>query len=121
MTTTAHGARRIWGGASLARNVEPGTSPRASMFYELNPHLRKRKAETDITIADRIAPWLRDHGPSTAKEIAKGLGIADASSINEQFRFHRVHDAYVFGLRKTGRRNSKVWALQGIHMGKKDG
>lgn len=116
MTTAAHNSRRPWGGASLSRNVSPGPTPSISMFYELNPHLRKKKKEIDTTIADRIAPWLAEHGPSTAREIAHGLSIADQSSINEQFRFGRVPGATVVGLRKTGNKNAKVWGLQEIHM-----
>lgn len=118
MTTTAHNAKRVWGGASLARNVESGTSPQVSMFYELNPHLRKKKTQADVTIADRIAPWLREHGPATAKEIARGISAADVSSVNEQFRFDRVPGAVVVGLRRTGKasnKNAKVWGLQDIH------
>ena len=123
MTTTAHGARRIWGGASLATNVESGTSPQASMFYELNPHLRKKKKDVDATIAARIAPWLREHGPSTAKEITEGIGAGDVSSVNEQFRLGRVSGAVVVGVRRTGKasnKNAKVWALQDIHTGKEN-
>lgn len=112
MTISAHGARRVWGGASLARNVEPGTTPRASMFYELNPHLRP-KLSAEQRIAERIRPWLAEHGPATAQEIAIGLGCPDARSVNRQFANNRVDNVVVVGTRQTSRnRRSKVWGLR---------
>lgn len=98
-----------------SRTPLPSTGPRVSMFYELNPHLRKKKAVADDSIASRIGPWLSEHGPATAKEIAAGIGAGDVSSINELFRLERIPGAYVVGIRKTGKsgnKNTKVWGIR---------
>lgn len=112
MTVSAHNSRRVWRGASLARNVSPGESPRASMFYELNPHLKKLRKPSAFQVLDQIRPWLLEHGPATAREIADGLGIAEPSQVNGQIRKGNVRGAVVVGTRLVGNRHFKVYEIE---------
>ena len=112
MTVSAHNSRRVWRGASLARNVSPGLEPRASMFYELNPHLKKLRKPSAFQVLDQIRPWLIAHGPSTAREIAEGLGIAEPSQVNHQIRKGNVRGAVAVGKRLVGNRHFIVYEIE---------
>lgn len=112
MTVSAHNSRRVWRGASLARNVSPGESPRASMFYELNPHLKKLRKPSAFQVLDQIRPWLLEHGPATAREIAEGLGIAEPSQVNHQIRKGNVRGAVCSGKRLIGNRYFIVYEIE---------
>lgn len=102
--------RRIYRGASLARNVSPGASPKASMFYELNPHLRPKKDPT--ALLERIHPWLVAHGPATITEIAQGLGVKDPRHVGRYFREKRVDGVELVGTRGKGKHKSQVWGAK---------
>lgn len=77
MTVSAHNNRRVWGGASLARNVEPGTEQRVSLYRLLHPQMypkqqRQQPRQKPPSIEERhtmIFAYLRDKGPSTAQAI----------------------------------------------------
>ena len=112
MTVSALNSRRVWRGASLAKNVSPGLEPRASMFYELNPHLKKLRKPSAFQVLDQIRPWLLEHGPSTAREIAEGLGIAEPSQVNHQIRKGRVRGAVCSGKRLIGNRYFNVYEIE---------
>lgn len=108
MTISAHGARRVWGGASLARNIESGTSARASMFYELNPHLRKKGKVPSV--ADKIKPWLAEHGPASAAQVADGIKASEKHVC-------RLLQAGVVGVvvvtkKKYKTRVTKIWGVE---------
>lgn len=108
MTVAAHNGRRVWGGASLARNVSSGAAPRASMFYELNPHLRKKEQQRVASVADKILPWLQEHGEATAQDIAKGIGTT-AHTVNFNLR-RGIAGVVEVGVVFTSRnRKSRVW------------
>lgn len=110
MTVSAHNARRVYRGASLARNVSPGESPAASMFYELNPHLRSKEQKAIIAIIDKIYPWLVEHGPANAQQIAAGLGV-NSSSINRCLR-NGIYGVVVVGVAKGYNRSTKIWGVE---------
>lgn len=112
MTVSAHNGRRVYRGASLARNVSPGESPAASMFYELNPHLKKLRKPSAFEVLDQIKPWLLEHGPATAREIAAGLGIAEPSQVNDQIRRGRIRGVVDAGKRLVGNRYFKVYKVE---------
>lgn len=116
MTVSAHNSRRVWRGASLAKNVSPGLEPRASMFYELNPHLKKLRKPSAFQVLDQIRPWLLEHGPATAREIAEGLGIAEPSQVNHQIRKGRVRGAVCSGKRLIGNRYFNVYEIEDEHV-----
>lgn len=110
MTVSAHNSRRVWRGASLASNVSPGSSPRASMFYELNPHLRKKDEKTALAIVDKIAPWLAEHGPASAEKIATGLRVSP-SSINRHLR-KGVDGVTIVDIVRGRNRTTKIWGVE---------
>ena len=110
MTIAAHNGRRVWGGASLARNVEAGTAQRASMFYELNPHLRKKEKAALESVAEKIRPWLEEHGPATAQQVAKGIGTT-ANAVNANLRRGVAGVVEVGTLATTRNHKSKVWGV----------
>ena len=113
MTVTAHGTQRVYRGAT--RHVSSGSTPQASMFYELNPHLRP-KATTQQTIAARIRPWLEEHGPATAQEIATGIGVSDPRNVNDAIRRHRADGVVAVGKRQVSRNKyATVWGVEDIH------
>ncbi len=112
MTVSAHNSRRVWRGASLAKNVSPGLEPRASMFHELNPHLKKLRKPSAFQVLDQIRPWLLEHGPATAREIAEGLGIAEPSQVNHQIRKGNVRGAVATGKRLVGNRYFIVYEIE---------
>ena len=68
--------------------------------------LRKRTGDrtSAFQVLDQIRPWLLEHGPATAREIAEGLGIAEPSQVNHQIRKGRVRGAVVAGKRLVGNR-----------------
>lgn len=104
-------ARRVYRGASLARHVEPGTAARANLFYELNPHLRPKKKES-VILAERIRPWLVEHGPATFAEIAKGVGAKTSSHVGRLFREKRIDGVELVGTRGKGKHKSQVWGAK---------
>lgn len=107
MTVSAHNSRRVWRGASLARNVSPGESPRASMFYELNPHLRKKEKKAIEHIVDKIRPWLIEHGPSSAEKIATGLKVSKVS-VSSRLR-KGIAGVVVVDTVRGRNRTTKIW------------
>lgn len=85
MTTSAHGARRVWGGAT--RTPVGRTGPRNEWYKELHPEMYKeipssRPAKSKPQ-AKRRSPRasvaaIRDHlkqGDATASQIATALGM----------------------------------------------
>ena len=81
MTITAHKARRPWGGASLARNVESGYEPRVSMYQLLHPeqYPKQQQRQKPPTIEARhamIRQYLRANGPATAPAMEAAFGLS---------------------------------------------
>lgn len=129
MTTTAHNARRPWGGASLARNVGPGTAPRVSMYQLLHPEQfaeipsskkvkpqppkRRSPGASDKAIRDYLA-----QGDATTAQIAAVLGLT----------YNAVHMCLHRGLDGIVRKGTtlkrgalvQLWGLQDIHTGKEN-
>ncbi len=112
MTTTAHNSRKVYGGASLAKNMEPPdrVSPH-SMYEELYPYMYKRKSRTASPMAAEIRAWLAENSPATASEIAKGIGRDCASSVAHALR-SGVDGAIVVGEKMTKRGMVAVWGLK---------
>lgn len=83
MTTSAHNARRVYGGASLAKNMEPPERPAAphSLYRDLHPEMFKDKPKPVSPLAQAIKAWLIENGPATATEIAVGTEQQYVSSV----------------------------------------
>jgi len=85
MTTTAHGARRVWGGAT--RKPVGRTGSRNDWYKELHPEMYKEipssKPVKPPPPPKRRSPGsndnaIRDHlkqGDATASDVAKALGL----------------------------------------------
>lgn len=112
MTTTAHNARRTWGGASLARNMEPPEVKAAphSMYRELHPEMYKNKPERMTKLASLIIDYLKKNGEATPMEIATGIKWKHVSSVAHCLKSN-AHGVSVVGQRKTAKGNVNVWGI----------
>ena len=120
MTTSAHGARRVWGGASLARNVESGYEPRVSMYQLLHPeqYQKQQQRQKPPTIEARhemITSYLRANGPSTAPAMEAAFGLR-RDCIGGLLR-KGIDGIVVIRQERSEhtRRMCAVWALRDIH------
>ena len=123
MTTTAHGARRVWGGATR----KPGgvAGPRSELYGELHPEMfveipssrpakskppRKRRSPgaSDNAIRDYL-----EQGDATATQIATSLGLT----------YNSVYMCLLRGLDGVERKGTtmkrgaivQLWGVQDIH------
>lgn len=120
MTTTAHGARRIWGGASLARNIESGYEPRVSMYQLLHPEQypkqqQRQKPPSIEACHEMITAYLKANGPATAPAMEAALGLR-RDCIGGLLRKGIPGIAVIRQERSEHtRRMCAVWGLQDIH------
>lgn len=125
MTTTAHGAKRVWGGASLARNVESGYQPRVSLHKLLHPQMypkdeQRQKPPPIEARHEMITAYLKANGPATAPAMEAAFDLR-RDAIGGLLR--KGIDGIV-ALRQerselTGRMCS-VWGLEEIHTDESD-
>ena len=124
MTTTAHGAKRVWGGASLARNVESGYQPRVSLHRLLHPQMYKEKPQQrPPSIEARhemITAYLKANGPATAPAMEAAFDLR-RDAIGGLLR-RGVAGIVVIRQEKSEHthRMCAVWGLQDIHTGDDD-
>jgi len=120
MTTTAHGARRIWGGASLARNADSGYEPRVSLHRLLHPQMypKETQRQPPPPITERhgmILTYLLNNGPATAP------AMEDEFSLNRDTIgcLLRKNIPGIVEIRQEKsahtHRMCTVWGLQDIH------
>ena len=123
MTTTAHNAKRVWGGAT--RRPSGRTGPHSELYRELHPEMfveipsskpsklpppRKRRSPgaSDNAIRDYLA-----QGDATTVQIAKALGLT----------YNAVYMCLLRGLDGVKRKGTTIkrgalvqlWGLQDIH------
>lgn len=120
MTTTAHNARRPWGGASLARNVESGYEPRASLYELLHPeqYPKEKQRQKPPSIEARhemITAYLRANGPATAPAMEAAFDLR-RDCIGGLLR-KGIPGVVVIRQEKSDHthRMCAVWALQDVH------
>lgn len=120
MTTSAHGARRVWGGASLARNVESGYEPRVSMYKLLHPeqYPREKQCQPTPRYEERhgmILTYLLTVGPGTAPAMEEEFGLR-RDTIGGLLR-KNIPGIVVIRQEKSKHtlRMCAVWGLQDIH------
>lgn len=120
MTTSAHNSRRVWGGASLARNVEPGYQPRVSMYQLLHPEMypkdkqRQRPPSAEVR-QGMIMAYLNANGPATASAMEAEFNL----KIDAIGGLLRKGIPGIVTLRKeksqdTGRMCT-FWGIEGVH------
>lgn len=126
MTTTAHGARRIWGGASLARNADSGYEPRVSLYRMLHPEMfpKMQQLQPPPPLEERhgmILTYLSVNGPATAPAMEEEFGLR-RDAIGGLLR-KNIPGIVEIRQEKSAHthRMCTVWGLQEIHMGKKTG
>lgn len=113
MTVSAHNNRRVWGGASLARNVDGGTEQRVRLYRMLHPEMfskaaPKRKARTPT--GQRAYDWLVANGPHTGRQIAEGLDL-HPETIHSVMAHGVVGVEQVDTIRDKDGRKIKVWGI----------
>jgi hypothetical protein len=120
MTTTAHNARRVWGGASLAANVSPGYEPRVSMYQLLHPEMYPKQKQCQPTplLEERhgmILTYLFVNGPATAPAMEAAFDLR-RDAIGGLLR-RGVAGIVVIRQEKSPHthRMCTVWGLQDIH------
>lgn len=114
MTTTAHNARRVWGGASLARNAESGNASRVSMYQLLHPEMYSRakpKVVKRTPMGQRVYDWLMANGKSTGRQIAEGIG-ANVDSIHNRLSHGVLGVVHVETIKAGDGRKIKVWGIE---------
>lgn len=114
MTTSAYGRRRIFGGASLAKNMEPPErNGHHSLYRDLHPEMFKSKprARSVTPLANKIRAWLVENGPATSSEIALGIEQKHVSSVAYSLRNSDI-GAVVVGKRRTAKgMEVEVWGV----------
>lgn len=125
MTTTAHNAKRVYGGASLAKNMHPLDRPETpvSLYQELYPYMykpvKRKKAVRATELSNKITAWLTEHGSGSAPEIGKALGVIQQTVIHSLQR--NVEGATVIGYRFIERgKKEQVWAIRHDEEGEGD-
>ncbi len=125
MTTTAHNARRVWSGASLARNVSPGYEPRVSLYQMLHPeqYPKEKQCQKPPPIEARremIAAYLKANGPATAPALEAAFNLR-RDCIGGLLR-KGIPGIVVIRQEKSKQtmRMCAVWGLQEIHTGDDD-
>ncbi len=81
--------------------------------WEALPQEMAAQESKPPTVAERIAAYLAAHGPATAQEIATALGYGNNYWTVGSVLSRGTSGAVIVGDRGTGRRRSKLWAMNG--------
>ena len=95
MTTSAHGARHVYRGATRTPARPPSVT--STLFDELHPHLRNVEAIV-VQGADRMYEYLIRRQPRTTAQIAEAVGLKRDVAwrrLNDDPRFRREKQGWV--------------------------